>query len=949
VRCDYCGSEQIASSEPCTVCGRARMSGVAVSEGLPTGYPSDETRLGDPIATTGAGSAPLAVGQVFASRYHILRRLGAGGMGIVYQAFDTELGVPVALKVIRPEVLESPEQAAEIERRFKRELVLARQVTHKNVVRIHDLGDAGGVKYLTMPFIEGEDLAKVLKRRGKLPVEETVAILRQVAHGLAAAHEVGVVHRDLKPENIMLSADGAALITDFGIARSMSGTATATALGAVLGTLEYMAPEQAQGLAIDQRADIYAFGLIGYDALTGRQRLARRENPMSEMMARIQSTPAPLKTLDASIPDALEQVVARCLQPAADARFQTSAEMTAALDALTPQGHALTAPAAARRSRLLPIALVISVLSASIAMWAIWRGRPAAGPAAAIKPVSILIANFDNRAGDPLLDGLVEQALGIGVEGASFVNAYPRREAVRAAAQIKPGAALTEDTAVLVALQQGIDRVVGGSITASSPSRYTLTVEVINPSDGRRLLTWPTEADSKEDVLKAVGRAAAKVRSTLGDPRADPSHVDETFTAASLDAAHAYVTAQDLRDAGKYEDALREYSKAVALDPTLGRAYAGLGAVSGSLGRREEAEGYYKQAIARLARMTPRERYRTRGGYYLTMHNPEKAREEYEALLKQFPADSSALTNLALTAFLRRDMTRALDLGRQASAIYPKNVLRLDNVALYALYAGDFAGAETTAASVLALNKDFVKAKLAIALSQLARARPRDAEASYRQMASMPGAGRDFGALGLADLALYEGRLSDAASIAAAARPTATSPTTAVRLAVTEAEAAALQGRLPEAARLAEDVLTASKEPGLAYLAGRVLTTSGRTARAQEVADTLSNQIDDDPQLYGRLLRGEIALERSDVRGALAAFQDAHKIADTWLGHFGLGRAYVLAEKFAEASTEFEWCEQHSGQAIAIMLDDIPTWRLMSTLRHFTARTLQGLKSPAGR
>jgi len=151
------------------------------------------------------------------------------------------------------------------------------------------------------------------------------------------------------------------------------------------------------------------------------------------------------------------------------------------------------------------------------------------------------------------------------------------------------------------------------------------------------------------------------------------------------------------------------------------------------------------------------------------------------------------------------------------------------------------------------------------------------------------------------------------------------------------------------AARLAEDVLTASKEPGLAYLAGRVLTTSGRTARAQEVADTLSNQIDDDPQLYGRLLRGEIALERSDVRGALAAFQDAHKIADTWLGHFGLGRAYVLAEKFAEASTEFEWCEQHSGQAIAIMLDDIPTWRLMSTLRHFTARTLQGLKSPAGR
>jgi hypothetical protein len=113
------------------------------------------------------------------------------------------------------------------------------------------------------------------------------------------------------------------------------------------------------------------------------------------------------------------------------------------------------------------------------------------------------------------------------------------------------------------------------------------------------------------------------------------------------------------------------------------------------------------------------------------------------------------------------------------------------------------------------------------------------------------------------------------------------------------------------------------------------------------VADTLGRQIDDEPQLYGRLLRGEVALERSDVRGALAAFQDAHKIADSWLEHFGLGRAYVLAGKFTEASTEFEWCEQHSGQAIAILLDDVPTWRLIPTLQYFMGRTLEGLNSPA--
>src|SRR5690242_2190046 len=206
-----------------------------------------ETTVSNSPAAPRVGVGPLAVGQAFGPRYHIIRMLGAGGMGVVYQAWDAELNVAVAVKVIRPETIGDPSTAAEVERRFKRELVLARNVTHRNVVRIHDLGERDGIKYLTMPFIEGEDLAGVLRTRGKLPIPEALSIARQVAAGLAAAHQAGVVHRDLKPENIMLAADGTALIMDFGISRSMSGTATATALGAVVGTLEYMAPEQAQG------------------------------------------------------------------------------------------------------------------------------------------------------------------------------------------------------------------------------------------------------------------------------------------------------------------------------------------------------------------------------------------------------------------------------------------------------------------------------------------------------------------------------------------------------------------------------------------------------------------------------------------------------------------------------------------------------------------------------
>ncbi|MBW8896457.1 MAG: serine/threonine protein kinase, partial [Acidobacteria bacterium] len=316
----------------------------------------------------------MASGQSFGSRYHIIRALGAGGMGVVYQAWDAELGVAVALKVIRPEVLLDPGSAGEVERRFKRELVLARQVTHKHVVRIHDLGELNGIKYLTMPFVEGENLADLLKRDGKTPVPRAIAIAKQVASGLAAAHEVGVVHRDLKPENIMIAADGGALIMDFGISRSVSGTGTATALGAVMGTLEYMAPEQAQGQAVDHRADIYSFGLLLYDMLTGRQRIARRDNAMSEMMSRRQHAPPSVRTIDAHVPETLDRIISKCLQAEAKSRYATTAELVADLEALAPDGHRLTPshPVSASRSTVLAIAAIITAVIAMGGWW-IWH------------------------------------------------------------------------------------------------------------------------------------------------------------------------------------------------------------------------------------------------------------------------------------------------------------------------------------------------------------------------------------------------------------------------------------------------------------------------------------------------------------------------------------------------------------------------------------------------
>src|SRR5437660_2599777 len=238
--CPRCGSTTSVLQGRCTVCGTS----LAVDAPTVAGDVLTQKPTTPPPAATGAvtgsltnaltgsppggepsrGASPLNIGQNFGSRYHIIRLLGSGGMGAVYQAWDQTLEVAVAVKVIRPQALEDADAARDLERRFKRELVLARQVTHKHVVRIHDLGEIDGITYITMPYVQGSDLSTILKAEGRLPVDRALALAKEVASGLAAAHEAGIVHRDLKPANIMVDADGHALIMDFGIARSTTGS-----------------------------------------------------------------------------------------------------------------------------------------------------------------------------------------------------------------------------------------------------------------------------------------------------------------------------------------------------------------------------------------------------------------------------------------------------------------------------------------------------------------------------------------------------------------------------------------------------------------------------------------------------------------------------------------------------------------------------------------------------
>ncbi len=314
----------------------------------------------------------------------------------------------------------------------------------------------------------------------------------------------------------------------------------------------------------------------------------------------------------------------------------------------------------------------------------------------------ILIVDFENRAGESVFEGALEQALSIAMEGAPFITAYPRRDAATMARDLKMGTQLNEKTGRLVALSQGIPVILAGMIERNGGG-YRVQVRTARTRQSRSRCRWrrPTRPD-KAQVLGAVARVAENVREALGDTTPSSTQQAETFTAASLEAVRAYTDAQDLSTSQRDVEAAEKYREALRYDPEFGRAYSGLGASLLRLGNREEAEKNWNEALRRTDRMTEREKLRTYGGYYIGIaRNYDKAIETYEQLVAKYPADSAGYNNLAIAYFSTLNFAKALEYGRKAIDIYPKTFKYRSNYALYAMYAGDFKTAAETAQALI--------------------------------------------------------------------------------------------------------------------------------------------------------------------------------------------------------------------------------------------------------
>ena len=278
-------------------------------------------RQAPPSTSSISAFLSLQPGVLFGGRYEIMGVLGQGGMGAVYKARDRELDRLIALKVIRPELATDPA----ILQRFKQELILSRNITHKNVVRIFDLGEADGIRFISMEYIDGEDLRTILRREGKFSPKEAIAVVEQVCRALDSAHSEGVIHRDLKPQNIMRDKHGRIVVMDFGLARSLGETGL-TQTGAIVGTLEYMSPEQALGSTLDQRSDIFSVGLIFYELLTGKAPY-EADTAIASLMKRTREEARSASDVDASVPRSLSAIVGRCLEREPANRYHSAVEL----------------------------------------------------------------------------------------------------------------------------------------------------------------------------------------------------------------------------------------------------------------------------------------------------------------------------------------------------------------------------------------------------------------------------------------------------------------------------------------------------------------------------------------------------------------------------------------------------------------------------------------------
>jgi len=571
----------------------------------------------------------------------------------------------------------------------------------------------------------------------------------------------------------------------------------------------------------------------------------------------------------------------------------------------------------------------------------------------------VLVADVQNKTGDPVFDGVLESMLSLSLDEASYISVFDSKRARSKAMTIRPGSEgqIDLELAQLVCQSVGINLAVNSTIEQENGG-YLITVKAIDPTNSEEVAKVEQKISTKQDVFKAADNLSAKFQSKLVDIPDDSTEalMKETFTTTSLEAMKAYSEAQILDAVGKEKEAIQGYQRAIEHDPNFARAYAGMAVSYYAIRDFPKVEENYQKAIELIAKMpnlmTDREKYRTRGGYYIFKQNFKRAVEEYRALVEQYPEDLAGHSNLAFAYFVGYRMQEAYEEGLKAVELDPEILDFRYNQSWYALASGNFERAAAEARKTLEIDPNYTKAYVVLALLELAQDRPGEALKIYRELEALSESGATWACVGLADLAIYEGRLGDAVAILSKGIATDVKKNQGFyanpkyRML---AQAYLLQGKNAAAVEAAEKALELYRGGETLFAAAQIYLDAGWLDKARKIAEELAAKVQDIHQAYARLIRGCLSLRSGDATNALNLCDEAQGLVDTWLGRFNLGRGYLEAGAFAEALSEFEKCQKRRAEALSVFLMDFPTFRYLDSLDYYVGRALEGSGSPAAR
>jgi eukaryotic-like serine/threonine-protein kinase len=677
-------------------------------------------------------------------RYEIRSLLGIGGMGEVYLAYDTSLRRQVAIKLLPAEFTQNKVRLA----RFEREAYAASGLNHPNILTIHEIGEQDGHHFIATEYVEGESLRHHLSRKD-IELREVLDVTSQVASALAAAHEAGIVHRDIKPENIMVRRDGLIKVLDFGLAKLSDDTDSKvrpagiepeaptktrvvnTEPGMVMGTAGYMSPEQARGLEVDARSDIWSLGVMLYEMVSGR--LPFEGATASDVIATILHRQPPSLLLHrADMPAELERIVEKALTKEKEERYQLAKdlgldlkrlkrrlEMEAELErSITPEKtsktvsdrltvsrqptisgstQATAAAETAKRSGVHTVssaeyivseikrhkkgaALVFAALIVA-AVAAIFYFKPAS---ALTEKDTILLADFINTTGDSVFDGALKQGLAVQLVQSPFLNIFPDAR-VRQTLQLmgrSPDDRVTREVAREICQRQGLKAFLSGSIS-NLGSNYVITLEAVNGQSGEEMAREQVEAESKERVLKALSQAASKLREKLGESLQSIQKFDAPLevTTSSLEALKAFSLGYEQGIRGKFLEGIPAFKRAVELDPNFASAYGQLSIMYNNTNQPGLAAEYAEKAFALRDRVSELEKLRISSFYYTFVTGEvDKAIEVLELYKQTYPRDWRAPNNLSDRYLAIGQFQKAAEAAREALRVNPNNAVSYVNL-----------------------------------------------------------------------------------------------------------------------------------------------------------------------------------------------------------------------------------------------------------------------------